>query len=97
MAVMFQIVSALVLYVPEASTCLDQSQGVPPNVLLSSEPWGHINHDGSACLCLLSDRTGLHASTVCWSASLEHGLLSVIAATGNDNWGGLRVHRKDYG
>ena len=41
-AVMFQIVSALILDVPEVSTCLDQIQGIPPNVLLSAEPWGHV-------------------------------------------------------
>ena len=58
MAIMFQIVSALVLDVPEASACLDQSQGVQPNVLMPSEPWGHIDHNGSLCLCLLSDCTG---------------------------------------
>ena len=60
-AVMFQMfLSALVLDVLEASTCLDKSQGIPPNVLLSSEPWGHINHDGSACMCLSSDRMGAY-------------------------------------
>ena len=58
--VMFQILSVLVLDVPEASTCLDKFQGVPPNVLLFSEPWGHINHDSSVCMCLLSDRTGAY-------------------------------------
>ena len=57
-AVMFQILIVLVFDVPEASTCLDKSQGILPNVLLSSEPWGHINHDGSACMCLSFDRTG---------------------------------------
>ena len=59
-AIMLQIVSALVLDVPEASTCLDQLRGVPPNVLLSSEPWGHIDHNGSWCMCLWSDRTGAY-------------------------------------
>ena len=47
MAVMFQIVSALVLDVPEAAACLEELHGVPPNVLLPFEPWGHIDHDGS--------------------------------------------------
>ena len=49
-AVMFQIDSALVLVVPEVSACLDQLQGFPPNVLLSPEPWGQINHSGSLCI-----------------------------------------------
>ena len=59
-AIMFQIVSVLVLDVPEVSACLDQSQGVPPNVLLSSEPWGHIDHDGNSCTCLSSDCTAAY-------------------------------------
>ena len=29
-------------------------------MLLSSEPWGRINHDGSACMCLSSDGTGAY-------------------------------------
>ena len=60
LALMFQNVSALVLNVPEASTCFDKSQSIPPNVLLSFEPWGHLNHDGSECLCLSSDRMGAY-------------------------------------
>ena len=40
MAVMFQIVSALVLDVPEAAACLKKFHGVPLNVLLAFEPWG---------------------------------------------------------
>ena len=59
-AVMFQIVSALVLDVPEAAACLEKMLGVPPNVLLALEPWEHINHAGSECQCLLSDRTGAY-------------------------------------
>ena len=58
--VMFRIVSALVLDVPESLTCLYKSWGISPNVLFSFEPWGHINHNGSACMCLSSDRTGAY-------------------------------------
>ena len=29
-------------------------------VLLPFEPWGHIDHDGSECQCLSSDRTGAY-------------------------------------
>ena len=57
MAVMFQIVSVLVLDVPEAAPCLEKFCGIPPNVL-AFEPWGHIDHTGSECQCLSSDRTG---------------------------------------
>ena len=67
-AVMFQIVSALVLDVPEAAACLEKIQGVPPNVklLLPFGPWGHIDHDDSQCQCLSSNRTGayIHALSI---------------------------------
>ena len=59
-AVMFQIVSALVLDVPEAAACQDKFRGVPPNILLAFEPWGHIDHAGSECQCLSCDRTGVY-------------------------------------
>ena len=38
------------------------SQDVLTNVslLLSSEPWGHIDHNGSSCMCLSSDTTGAY-------------------------------------
>ena len=57
MAVMFQIVSALVLAVPEATAFLAKCCGVPPNVLLAFESLGHIDHAGSEWQCLSSDRT----------------------------------------
>ena len=65
MAVKFQIVSALVLDVPEAAACLEELHGVQPNVLLPFEPWGHVDHD-SECQCLSSDRTGayIHALSI---------------------------------
>ena len=45
---------------PEVLHDLEQLQGVPPNVLLSCEPWGHINHVDSNCVCLSSDRMGAY-------------------------------------
>ena len=39
--VMFQILCALVLDVPDAAECLMNLQGVSPNVLLAFEPWGY--------------------------------------------------------
>ena len=50
----------LVLDVPKTTTCLKTIRGVPPNVLLACEPWGHIDHAGSECQCLSSDRTGAY-------------------------------------
>ena len=34
---------------------LGQLKGVSPNVALSCEPWGHMNHDDRGCECLSSD------------------------------------------
>ena len=39
--VMFQIVCALALDVPEVLHALEQLRGVPLNVQLSCKPWGH--------------------------------------------------------
>ena len=39
---------------------LEQLRGVPPNVQLSCEPWGHLNHADIDCVCLSSDRTGAY-------------------------------------
>ena len=58
-AVMFQILCALVLYVPAAAECLTNFHGVSPDVLLAFKPWGHIDHTGVECGCRSSDRAGL--------------------------------------
>ena len=42
-AVMFQIVSALALEVPAFLQNNENLQGVPPDVQLSCEPWGHVD------------------------------------------------------
>ena len=57
-AVMFQILSALVLDVSAEAESLVKIRGIPPNLLLPFEPRGHIDHAGSECHCLSSDRTG---------------------------------------
>ena len=54
---MFQIVCALVLDMLEALQELELLWGVPPNIQLSCEPWGHLNHADIDCVCLSSDRT----------------------------------------
>ena len=59
-AVMFQIVSALALEVPAFLQNIDNLRGVSPDVHLSCEPWGHVNHSGGDCACLSSDRTGAY-------------------------------------
>ena len=55
---MFQIICALALDVPEVLHELGRLKGVPPNVKLSCEPWGHMNHQDVDCGCLSSDRMG---------------------------------------
>ena len=64
---MFQIVCALVL---EALQELELLRGVPYNVQLSCEPWGHLNHADIDCVCLSSDQTGayVHDLTVAFSS-----------------------------
>ena len=57
-AVMFQIICALAFDVPDVLHELERLRGVPPNVQLSCEPWGHMNHEDNDCVCLSSDRTG---------------------------------------
>ena len=59
-AVMFQIVSALVQDVRDAAVYLDEFQGVSPNVLLACELREHLDHTGAVCHCLSSDRTGAY-------------------------------------
>ena len=56
-AVMFQIVSALVLEVPSVLLDLESLHGLSPNVILACEPWGHMDHDGEGCECLSSNST----------------------------------------
>ena len=57
---MFQIVCALALDLPEVLHELEQLRGVPANVQLSCEPWGHMNHEDHDCICLFSDQTGAY-------------------------------------
>ena len=47
---MFQIICALVLDMPEALQELELLQGVPPNVQLSCQTWGHLNHADIDCV-----------------------------------------------
>ena len=48
---MFQIVCALALDVPAVAGCVTDFHGISPDVLLSSDPWGHVDHAGVACGC----------------------------------------------
>ena len=59
-AVMFQIVSALALEVPAFLQNIENLRGVSPDVQLSCEPWGHVDHSGGGCECLSSDSTGAY-------------------------------------
>ena len=69
--VMFQIVSTLTLDVPAAAGGVSDLHSVFPNVLLSSEPWGHAGHTGVAYGCCSSDWTGayVHALTAAHGGS----------------------------
>ena len=57
---MFQIVSALVLEVPAFLQNIENLRGVSPDVQLSCEPWGDVDHSGGGCECLSSDNTGAY-------------------------------------
>ena len=59
-AVMFQIVCALALEVPSVLLDIENLHGPSPNVILSCEPWGHMDHSGGGCECLSSDSTGTY-------------------------------------
>ena len=59
-AVMFQIVSALALEVPAFLQKIENLWGVSPDVHLSCEPWGLVDHSGGDWECLSSDRTGVY-------------------------------------
>ena len=84
---MFQIVCALALDVPEVLQELELLRGIPPNVQLSCELWGHLNHADIDCVCLSSDRTGayIHELSVASSSpdsSLDTWLPPAAAPTG---------------
>ena len=59
-AVMFQIVCALSLEVPSVLRDIESLHGVSPNVILSCEPCGHMDHSGGDCECLSSNSTGAY-------------------------------------
>ena len=56
MAVMFQIVSTMVLELPSFLATLEDLCGVSPNVHLDYEQWGHMDHEDEHCCCQSSDR-----------------------------------------
>ena len=64
LAVMFQILCALVLDVPAVADCLTNCHGVSPDVLLAVEPWGHVYHTGIEYGCRSSDRMGAYVHTL---------------------------------
>ena len=66
LAVMFQILSALVLDVPDAADCLSSVYGISPDVILAFEPWGHSDHTGTECGCRSSDCTGAYVHAIAY-------------------------------
>ena len=82
-AMMFQILSALLLDVPMAAKCLTNIRGVSPNVLLSFDPRGHVDQTGGECPCRSSDRTGAYVHAM----SSDHppsGCVSTLAFSPQD-------------
>ena len=63
-AVMFQIVSVLALEVPAFLRGVAELRGMSPDVQLSCEPWGHLDHTGGGCDCCSSDRTGAYVHSL---------------------------------
>ena len=59
-AVVFQIVSNMVLELPSFLAELEDLRGVSTNVHLQCEPWGHINHEDVDSECQTSDRTAAY-------------------------------------
>ena len=57
---MFQIVCALALEVPSVRLDLRSLHGLSPNVILTCEPWGNMDHSGGGCKRLSSDSTGAY-------------------------------------
>ena len=53
---MFQIISTMVVELPSFLEELEELSGMPPNVQLKSEPWGHDDHVDMECECQSSDR-----------------------------------------
>ena len=59
-AAMFQIISTMVVELPSFQEELEEISGMPPNVQLKSEPWGHDKHEDTECECQSSDRTAAY-------------------------------------
>ena len=55
-AAMFQIISTMVVELPSFLGELEELSGMPPNVQLDSEPWGHDSHEDTECKYQSSDR-----------------------------------------
>ena len=75
---MFQIVSALVLDVPEAAASLNKFQRASPDVLLTCKKWGHLDHAAAQCHCLSSDRTAAYIHTLSNVTSPRKGVFSPL-------------------
>ena len=53
-------VCASALEVPSVLLDIESLHGLSPNVILSCEPWGYMDHSGGGCECLSSDSTGAY-------------------------------------
>ena len=59
-AAMFQIISTMVVELPSFQEELEEISGMPLNIQLISEPWGHDNHEDTECECQSSDQTAVY-------------------------------------
>ena len=59
-AVMFQIMCALILDVPATAECVMDFHGVSPDVFLAFKQWDHVDHTGVVCGCHSSVWTGAY-------------------------------------
>ena len=97
---MFQIVSTLMEEVPAFALRMRELQGKSPNVQLTDNPWGHVEHCAAKCNCRKSDRTGAYVHCLLPrtgksdSTSLNDAEVSVEIENGftfNDDCGYLGV------
>ena len=63
-AVMFQIVSVLALEGLAFLRGIAELRVMSPDVQLSCERWGHMDHTGAGCECCSSDRTGAYVHSL---------------------------------
>ena len=73
-------------------------RSVPPNVQLSCEPWGHLNHADIDCVCLSSDRMGVYVHKLAPEApSIGRDLPALTRRPGSVPWTFISHRAGAYG